>query len=220
MRARFKKIKLQKLRRTFEFLIVAATFCTAEPDRTSLIVGFSISAMGELLRTWAAGYPLRLRSYFVQGPYRFVRHPRYLGTFLVLLGMAFAGQNPYVVGVYVVGIAIIYRFCLRAEERQLHSLVGPRFELYRSQVTAFIPQLIPYERSGQEPKFSLSFAIFKRDRREFESIGALALGFGLLYISMLIPSRTLAQGLLASVVLMWVCFRVFVISRRRHYSLS
>jgi protein-S-isoprenylcysteine O-methyltransferase Ste14 len=207
---------LAVVRRVFEFAVVAAVFCTANPDDMSLLLGLSISGIGELIRIWAAGYPLRTAHFHIAGPYRFVRHPRYLGTFFTLLGLCFAGQNPYVVGVYVLGISVIYHFSFKQEELALITLAGPRFEKYRSQVGAFIPQLIPAE-SSNDQKFSLAFAVFKRQRREFESILGLILGFGLMYVSMLIPSRTISQSLLFGVVVFILAYRVLVMSRRRFF---
>jgi protein-S-isoprenylcysteine O-methyltransferase Ste14 len=80
------------------------------------------------------------------GPYRFVRHPMYLGTILCLLGFAFLLNR---LGFFMMvsgSMAFTYRLILR-EEAELATVYGERYRAYREAV----PRLIPALRSASLP---------------------------------------------------------------------
>ena len=74
------------------------------------------------------------------GIYGFIRHPQYLGFFLVILG--FLIQWPTVLTLAMAPILLImYRRLARREERQMIEQFGAAYESYRARVGAFIPAL-------------------------------------------------------------------------------
>ncbi|HUT86260.1 MAG TPA: methyltransferase, partial [Elusimicrobiales bacterium] len=50
------------------------------------IAGLVIISLGEAIRLWASGYLKKDKELAVTGPYRIVRHPLYVGSFLIALG--------------------------------------------------------------------------------------------------------------------------------------
>lgn len=66
-----------------------------------------------------------------EGPYRWVRHPGYLGSILVWLGAALASGNVVSVAAVAVLLAVAYAFRIRAEEAMLVVALGPPYEEYR-----------------------------------------------------------------------------------------
>ena len=56
--------------------------------RESLIAGAAIGLVGEAIRMWAAGHLEKSREVTTSGPYRFTRHPLYLGSSIMALGVA------------------------------------------------------------------------------------------------------------------------------------
>jgi protein-S-isoprenylcysteine O-methyltransferase Ste14 len=76
------------------------------------------------------------------GPYRFVRHPIYLGLSMLTMGEALAfGSWPAVVVVFSAIVpTFVWRAC--AEERLLTDTFGDRYDHYRKQTKMMIPYLL------------------------------------------------------------------------------
>ena len=87
------------------------------------------------VRTWAAAYlrtevvhdtALHTETLVADGPYRYVRNPLYLGTFLMSLGLGFlASRSGFVV--LAVGAAIRILRLIEREEAELEKQHGERF---------------------------------------------------------------------------------------------
>ncbi|HCJ66451.1 MAG TPA: isoprenylcysteine carboxylmethyltransferase family protein, partial [Elusimicrobia bacterium] len=58
-----------------------------------LVVGIEIAFFGLLIRFWAAGYLRKSEELCISGPYAYVRHPLYLGSFLLGFGFCLAGSS-------------------------------------------------------------------------------------------------------------------------------
>lgn len=74
------------------------------------------------------------------GPYRFVRHPGYLGLILILSApsMLYPGRPLLVLGIAtLVGAATCYRVVL--EERMLITAIGPAYRAYQQSVDCIVP---------------------------------------------------------------------------------
>src|SRR3989338_4208046 len=85
-------------------------FWVAAPTETSLRFGVLFVLLGEALRLWANGYVGHVKVNWTQkrpneprvgqlvtgGPYAYVRHPLYLGTFLIGTGFCITVGNVWV----------------------------------------------------------------------------------------------------------------------------
>lgn len=99
---------------------------------TKVIVGTSLITLGNLIDLW--GYTVLTRSFGIvpearelktTGPYRFVRHPVYLGQFISQAGVWFCFAGPHIVWIvmYLVFVAMqLYRSKL--EDRVLAEAFG------------------------------------------------------------------------------------------------
>ena len=65
-----------------------------EPHVYALTVGFIIAAAGEVLRLWATGHLTKNVELTTSGPYAHIRHPMYVGTFLIMAGFLIAATIP------------------------------------------------------------------------------------------------------------------------------
>lgn len=75
------------------------------------------------------------------GPYRLVRHPSYLGAWLVMTGLGVAiGNAPGLVLLTLFG-GLVYLYRARVEERALSIRLGPAYRDYASVRKRFIPFL-------------------------------------------------------------------------------
>jgi protein-S-isoprenylcysteine O-methyltransferase Ste14 len=113
-----------------------------QPDAT--VLAFSLTLSGTLLAFWSAWYLGKsfsllpqARTLITTGPYRFVRHPIYLGGLLITVGEVWLRFSPLVIGLNALFvIAQIVR--LRYEEEILHRTF-PEYADYRARTSALIP---------------------------------------------------------------------------------
>jgi protein-S-isoprenylcysteine O-methyltransferase Ste14 len=113
-------------------------------------VGVGIGMAGLLVRLWAV---LALRERYTRtllvvgedhaierkGPYRFVRHPGYLGSLLCLNGIALASGNAPVLAASLVTTLAAYAYRIRVEDAMLVDRFGAAYEDYRRRVRALVP---------------------------------------------------------------------------------
>jgi protein-S-isoprenylcysteine O-methyltransferase Ste14 len=76
------------------------------------------------------------------GPYRFVRHPIYLGLILLAAGEALAFSSLPAFAVVLFGIVPTFVWRARAEETLLSRIFGERHEVYQQQTKMIIPHLL------------------------------------------------------------------------------
>ena len=115
------------------FVLVALT---GRPGPETLLNGLVLVLPGLLLRFWTAGYigresrnpEISATRLVVSGPYRYFRHPLYLGNFALVAGVV-VGFHPPVWSALVVlfGYLLIYGLISRAEAEIL-ALACPQTE--------------------------------------------------------------------------------------------
>ena len=111
--------------------------------------GVAFGCLGLAIRLWAV---LTLRHRYTRtlliqdshtiergGPYRWVRHPGYLGSLLVLNGIALASGNWLVLAASLVATGAAYGYRIRLEDIMLVTALGQPYADYRQQVRALIP---------------------------------------------------------------------------------
>lgn len=95
-------------------------------------------------RGWKAFWANR-RELCTDGIYRLMRHPQYLGFFLILTGTFFFFPTPFLLITYVVLCFTYYRLA-RKEEKRMIQVYGDRYTEYMEQVGMFWPK----RRSAEE----------------------------------------------------------------------
>jgi protein-S-isoprenylcysteine O-methyltransferase Ste14 len=76
------------------------------------------------------------------GPYRFVRHPIYLGLALLAMGEALAFMSWPAVVIVLSGIVPTFAWRARAEEKLLSRTFGEGYAVYRQRTKMIIPHLL------------------------------------------------------------------------------
>lgn len=73
------------------------------------------------------------------GPYRWVRHPSYLGAWLVVMGLGLLFEASW--GLALAGgmMGVAYWYRIRAEEGALEQVFGEAYRAYRRRVKALLP---------------------------------------------------------------------------------
>lgn len=162
---------LARARVPIGFLCAAAALALASPTRTSWMVGCAIATMGELVRIWAAGHIEKGREITRSGPYRFVRHPLYLGSTGIGLGFAMAARTPVVFGLTTLYLLITLLAAIRTEEAALDAKFGGAYAEYKA---------------GAAQPVARSFAWARAWRnREHRAVAGLVLVFAYLAIRVL-----------------------------------
>jgi protein-S-isoprenylcysteine O-methyltransferase Ste14 len=132
---------------TLGFICGAAVLLLARPSLRSLLVGAPVALAGEALRIWAAGHLEKSREVTSSGPYRWTRHPLYVGSTLLGAGLAIA-SNRVVVAVLVVGYLVVtLTAAARSEERHLEAKFGRAYEHYRRGAAVGVARRFSLERA-------------------------------------------------------------------------
>ncbi len=144
--------RIARWRVTLGFVLAAVVVWLAAPTRTSLLWGGLVTVVGELIRVWAAGHVEKSREVTRSGPYRFTRHPLYLGSSIIGIGIAVASAS-WIVAAMVVGyLATTIAAAIRAEEAHLRDKFGGEYDAYAARTAP------PMVRS-----FSLTRALANRE---------------------------------------------------------
>jgi protein-S-isoprenylcysteine O-methyltransferase Ste14 len=122
---------LARYRVTLGFVTGAVSFALAQPTWRSLAFGAAIAIPGELLRLWAAGHIDKGREITRSGPYRFVRHPLYLGSAIMAVGFAVASGRAIVVALVATYMVATLVAAMRTEEQALDQKFSGQYAAYR-----------------------------------------------------------------------------------------
>jgi protein-S-isoprenylcysteine O-methyltransferase Ste14 len=76
------------------------------------------------------------------GPYRWVRHPLYSGSLLMLAGIGLMAANAFILSlVFISWVGVVF-LIIPAEERNLIERFGEEYELYRSRTGKLLPKFL------------------------------------------------------------------------------
>ncbi|MFH1230348.1 MAG: isoprenylcysteine carboxylmethyltransferase family protein [Planctomycetota bacterium] len=133
-----------KLRTRLRALFIIILLFWAYPNITSLIIGSILIIIGQIIHFISAGYLVKQEKLITAGPYRYVRNPFYVGSFLVDVGLCIVTQNIYVAIVYLpIFYLIVIPRRVRKEEEFLKEQFGDKYIEYCRLVPRFIPRLLP-----------------------------------------------------------------------------
>ncbi len=121
-------------------------------QRTALFAtGVTLILLGVALRWYAIW---TLRDYFTRdvavssdqkvvqnGPYRYIRHPAYSGTFLTMLGVGLAMTNWASLVALLIFVLIGHMYRVSVEEKALSRTIGQPYVEYMHRTKRFIPLL-------------------------------------------------------------------------------
>jgi len=122
--------RLARLRVPFGFLAGVLVLWLARPAWGALAIGTLVAVAGESVRVWAAGHLEKSREVTCSGPYRWSRHPLYVGSALMGVGLAIAGNSAVAAAVIGFYLMITMAAAIRTEEAFLRSRFGPEYDDY------------------------------------------------------------------------------------------
>jgi protein-S-isoprenylcysteine O-methyltransferase Ste14 len=121
---------LARWRVSLGFVFAAIVLWRAIPTPRSLLIGAAIAIAGESIRVWAAGHLEKSKEVTQSGPYRYTRHPLYLGSSLIGIGMALAANNVVVFVIVIAYLALTLTAAMRSEEAHLREKFGDAYDAY------------------------------------------------------------------------------------------
>jgi protein-S-isoprenylcysteine O-methyltransferase Ste14 len=140
------------------------------------IFGVAVACVGEALRIWTRGSKRKgpgVRSF---GPYRFIRHPLYVGNFLIAVGLLIVFHAPQAYLIVLPFLAFVYSTVAEEKDDRLEREWGTAYAQYRAQVPAFIPWFGRVLKQGQSSSFHLWQGLHKEGKAVYGVLaGALAL---------------------------------------------
>jgi protein-S-isoprenylcysteine O-methyltransferase Ste14 len=161
---------LARFRVGLGFLLAALVLWLSRPEWSTWVAGAVIAASGELLRLWAAGHLEKSREVTTSGPYRFTRHPLYMGSTMIGIGVAVTSASFAAAAVIGVYLGFTLSAARRSEEAHLREKFGDAYDAYVESRAEPMPR-----------RFSLTRAL---RNREHHAIAGLIAGFALLAVKM------------------------------------
>ena len=155
------------------FVTAVATAILATPTWDTWLAGLLVAAVGEGLRIWAAGHLEKSREVTQSGPYRWTRHPLYVGSAIMALGIVIASRSVVVALLAAIYVATTIPAAIRAEEAFLRRTFGDAYDRYREARAVAVERRFSFERA--------------RRNREYRAVSGLLAGFALLALKILLP---------------------------------
>jgi protein-S-isoprenylcysteine O-methyltransferase Ste14 len=152
-------------------MVVVATIVLAQPTWATWRIGLAIAAVGEVIRVWAAGHLEKSREVTRSGPYRWTRHPLYVGSSIMALGIAIAARSGVAAALAAIYMTATLTAAIRTEEAFLSQAFGDTYDQYRDSRAEPMPR-----------RFSLARAM---RNREYRAMAGLAAGFALLALKVI-----------------------------------
>ena len=119
-----------------------SVFSTEDPIGmvASLMVVF-----GALLRSWSAGVIHKNDQLATTGPYALFRHPLYLGSLNIAIGLLLLINEPVNFLVLAILIILVYVPKIRHEENLLAGLYGKDWDAFKDRTGIFFPKAFPVQ---------------------------------------------------------------------------
>lgn len=164
---------LARRRVALGWVAAVVTLATASPTRASLAAGFAVAIAGEAVRIWAAGHLEKSREVTRSGPYRWMRHPLYVGSSIIAVGAILAARSLPTAVVIALYMAATLTAAIRSEEAFLRQAFGDTYDRYRD--------------ARAEPMARQFSAARAMRNREYRGTAGVLGGFGLLALKLLWP---------------------------------
>jgi len=129
------------------FVFAAIVLWLATPTNQSLLIGAIVAIGGESLRIWAAGHLEKSKEVTMSGPYRYTRHPLYLGSSLIGIGVTIIANNLVVAIVVVAYLGLTLTAAMRSEEAHLRDKFGDAYDAYAEKRAPKVERAFSWQRA-------------------------------------------------------------------------
>lgn len=154
------------------FVTSAAAAILSQPTWPSWRLGVAVALAGEAIRLWAAGHLEKSREVTRSGPYRLSRHPLYVGSAVIALGVVLASRSVVVAVLATVYLGTTMTAAIRTEEAFLRKTFGQTYDRYSASKADPMPR-----------SFSLARAL---RNREYRAVMGVLAGFAFLALKIVL----------------------------------
>jgi protein-S-isoprenylcysteine O-methyltransferase Ste14 len=133
------------------------------PTLRDALAAAPLVALGIAMRVWARSYLLRgtntrrvhARRFVVDGPYRRLRNPLYVGNMAIAAGLALAFAGPIAGAALLLLLFSLYSIVVRSEESILRTTFAERYDEVAGAVPRWWPRLRPIAagEASEPPQF-------------------------------------------------------------------
>ncbi len=134
---------LLKHRRYLAWGYVLLLLALMHPTVPGIVFCSPLVLLGAFIRAWASGCIEKNVNIAWSGPYRHVRNPLYIGSFLIGLGFTLMANHWLLLLLFLSLYLIVYRHGVLSEEKLLTAKFGHDFKRYCEHVPRFIPRCNP-----------------------------------------------------------------------------
>ena len=121
-------------------LLICVVFAlTAHPQAGLMIAATPLVLAGVGIRMWASGLIMKNRNLATSGPYKYVRHPQYVGNILIIAAFVLASGNWWTAPVALAFLLFYYPPAIEYEERKLGNLFGRDWDEYARTTHSLLP---------------------------------------------------------------------------------
>jgi hypothetical protein len=120
------------------FMLICGIF-TEPAGEGRILAGLVLALIGQVWRIYAAGVIYKNKQLATTGAYSLVRHPLYLGNFLILIGFTIACANWIVVLVVMFFFWFYYPAAIKYEDYKLEQIFGDQWRAWSSRTPAMLP---------------------------------------------------------------------------------
>ncbi len=122
-------------------VLTIVAMAAARPGHPEILRAMPLVLLGVAIRIWARGHLDRRERLTQTGPYRLVRHPLYIGSFLIGLGVSAMLGRWFVPLLFTATYVAMYLPKAIREDRYLSARYGDEYRAYAARVGAIVPRL-------------------------------------------------------------------------------
>lgn len=186
------------------------------------VASIVVAALGFVIRAYTIGTTPKgtsgrntkeqvAESLNTSGIYSMVRHPLYLGNYLMWLGLLMFTFNLYYIIIISLFFWIYYERIMFAEERFLEGKYGDEYLTWSKQVPAFIPAFSKFRKSN------IPFSVKSVLRREYSGVLAMAVGYFYIdHLRYFVINQTIEPFRISTYVLAAAILLVLVLRTLKH----
>jgi protein-S-isoprenylcysteine O-methyltransferase Ste14 len=145
--------RLARLRVPLGFAFAIVVLWLATPTWPTLAWGLPIAALGELLRLWAAGHLEKSREVTRSGPYRWLRHPLYVGSSLMAAGLAVAAGSVIVAAIVAIYMTTTITAAIVTENAFLRQTFGADYAAWQAGTVPTVERRFSIERAMRNREY-------------------------------------------------------------------
>lgn len=165
------------------WLVGVVVVVLARPIPLSMFLGLPLVVAGEAVRIWASGHIEKTKTLATGGPYAHCRHPLYVGSLLLALGVGVGSASVWVVLAVAAYFLAFFPSVMHEETAFIAKKFPEEFTAWSAEVPPFWPRFTPGgPRSSQ---FEWSRVTMNREWRTVLALPAVAV---LLYARTLLGS--------------------------------